>query len=320
MKYYPLFPCCFRPPVIRSFFVVFALLFLSKSVVAMPYAYNASFYPACKDGAYVHAVADSHHGDPDYSRDYYLNSWEPLTERKRDIRKGLLHWASNRTLFDRNWVRKDSWPLNGDGVSSIMTDAFAVGDDTLTTSYPKKEVATKGKSFDKNEDDKQDPAKLDLLSVSLRATFSSIDVVGVVSEEEFREYGVAANLRLPWAWYSQSGWGGGIRLMAGAGALHGGGETALVVSLIPVVALGSQDGRFTLDMGAGGALLSRHQFGTQDFGGYFQFALTAGVGVPLFKRLGAGYRFLHYSDSEIYGRHNTGADLHMLELIYRFSS
>jgi len=71
-------------------------------------------------------------------------------------------------------------------------------------------------------------------------------------------------------------------------------------------------------MGAGGALLSRHRFGTQDYGGYFQFALTAGVGVPLFKRLGVGYRFLHYSDAGIHGPHNTGADFHMLELTCQF--
>ena len=318
MKYYPLFPGCFGTPVIHSFFVVLALLFLSKSVVAMPYAHNASFYPACKDDDYVQAAADSYYGDPDYSWDYCFNSWQPLTEKNRGIRKGLLHLASNKTLFDRNLAKKDSLPLNGDGVSSIVTDAATFGYDTPTTSYAIKEVATKGRSFDICEHDKQDPIKLRLLNVSILATFSSIDVVGGVAPEEFREYDVAANFRLPWAWYSQSGWGAGIRLMASAGALYGGGETALVVSLIPLIALGSQDGRFTLDMGAGGALLSRHHFGTQDYGGYFQFVLTAGVGVPLFKRLGVGYRFLHYSDAGIYGPHNTGADLHMLEFTYRF--
>ena len=200
-----------------------------------------------------------------------------------------------------------------------LTDAAAVGYDTPTTSYTTKKVATQGRSFDICEHDKQVPIKLSLLSVSIRASFSNTDVLGDVAPEEFGEYDVAANFRLPWAsWYSQSGWGSGIRLMASAGALYGAGETALVVSLIPLVALGSQDGRFTLDMGAGGALLSRHRFGTQDYGGYFQFALTAGVGVPLFKRLGVGYRFLHYSDAGIYGPHNTGADFHMLELTYRF--
>jgi hypothetical protein len=252
MKHYPLFLCCFRTPVIHSFFIIFALLFLSKSVVAMPYAHNALYYPACKDDAYVHA------------------------------------------------------------------DAAAVGCDTPTRSYTIKNVATQGRSFDICEHDKQVPIKLSLLSVSMRARFSSIDVLGGVATEEFKEYDVAANFRLPWAWYSHSGWGVGMRMMASAGALYSDGETGLVVSLIPLVALGSQDGRFTLDMGAGGALLSRHRFGTQDFGGNFQFALTVGVGVPLFERLGVGYRYLHYSDAGINGSHTTGADLHMLELTYRF--
>jgi hypothetical protein len=73
-----------------------------------------------------------------------------------------------------------------------------------------------------------------------------------------------------------------------------------------------------LDAGAGGALLSRHRFGTQDFGGSFQFALTMGAGVPLYERLGLGYRYLHYSDAGIHGSHTTGADIHMVELTYRF--
>jgi hypothetical protein len=196
--------------------------------------------------------------------------------------------------------------------------AIAVGYDPQTTSCTITKVATQGRNVDIYEHEKQDPLKLSLQSVSIRARFSSIDVLGGVATEEFKEYDVAANFRLPWAWYSQSGWGAGIRLMASAGALYSDGDTALVVSLIPLIALGSQDGRFTLDMGAGGALLSRHRFGTQDFGGNFQFALTAGAGVPLFARLGVGYRFLHYSDAGIYGPNNTGADLHMLELIYRF--
>ena len=169
-----------------------------------------------------------------------------------------------------------------------------------------------------NADDEQASIKQSLLSVSIRATLSSIDVVGDAAQEEFLEYSVAANFRLPWAWYSQSGWGVGTRLMASAGALYGAGETALVVSLLPLLALGSQDGKFTLDIGAGGALLSRHHFGTQDFGGPFQFALTLGVGVPLFDPLGVCYRYLHYSDAGINGPHTTGADLHMLELTYRF--
>jgi hypothetical protein len=154
--------------------------------------------------------------------------------------------------------------------------------------------------------------------MALRVSFSSLDVLGSVAPEEFSEYDLALTFRLPWAWYSQSGWGGGIRVMFSIGVLSGAGDNALIVSLIPLLTFGSKDGGFTLDMGAGGALLSRHSFGTQDFGGHFQFALTAGLSIPLFKKFGAGYRFLHHSDAAIYGKGNTGADLHMLELIYRF--
>jgi hypothetical protein len=157
-----------------------------------------------------------------------------------------------------------------------------------------------------------------LLSVGMRARVSGGTVLGDVPREEFQEYDTVATFGLPWGRYSESGWGAGTRLMASAGMFRGAGETALVVSLIPVLALGRQDGRFTLDLGIGGALLSKHHFGTQDFGGPFQFALTLGVSVPLYERLGVGYRFLHYSDAGIHGSHTTGADLHMIEFIYRF--
>jgi hypothetical protein len=196
--------------------------------------------------------------------------------------------------------------------------AETVGCDTSETNGSIEKEEFRENRSDIGEQDQQIPVKSGLHSLSIRASFSANDIIGDDAPEEFQLYDAAATFRIPWEWYSQSGWGGGIRLMTGLGALHGAGETALVVSLIPLLALGSQDGRFTLDMGAGGALLSRQSFGTQDFGGYFQFALTAGLGVPIFKQFGAGYRFMHYSDAGINGPDTTGADLHMVELIYRF--
>jgi hypothetical protein len=159
---------------------------------------------------------------------------------------------------------------------------------------------------------------LRLLSVGMRASVSGATVLGDIAPEEFQQYDAVATVGLPWGRYSESGWGVGTKLMASAGILRGAGETALVVSLIPLLALGSRDGRFTLDLGIGGALLSKQRFGTQDFGGPFQFALTVGLGVPLYERLGVSYRYLHYSDAAIHGSHTTGADLHMIEFIYRF--
>ena len=160
-------------------------------------------------------------------------------------------------------------------------------------------------------------ADLHLSSLSLRARVFGATVLGEPQPEEFQEYDVAANFGLPWERYSESGWGMGTRLMVSAGIMRGGGETALIVSLIPELILGSADGRFTLDLGAGGALLSRHRFGRQDYGGPFQFALTAGVGVPFYKNLGLGYRFLHYSDAGVNGPDTIGADFHMIEFSYR---
>ena len=85
-----------------------------------------------------------------------------------------------------------------------------------------------------------------------------------------------------------------------------------------VIAFGRQDGRFTLDLGAGFALLSKPAYTRQDFGGALQFALTLGLSVPLYERIGVGYRFQHYSDGGAYGHEKTGVDFHMIELTYRF--
>ncbi len=158
---------------------------------------------------------------------------------------------------------------------------------------------------------------LSLLSFSTRASISERTVLGEDAPENFDVYDVAANFGLPWKSYSASGWGMGTRLMASAGILQGVGGNALVVSFIPELTLGSEGGRFALNFGVGGALFSRHRFGTQDYGGPFQFAMTLGVSVPLYKKLRLGYRILHYSDAGVYGSHTIGADFHMIEFSYR---
>ncbi len=310
MKYYQAFLYRFRAPVIHSFFLLFVPLFSSEPIVAGPYAHHASFYPSCQDGVHIQAPADLSYVDPGYFF-CYVSPQQPLPERFAD-------GPSNKTPLGGNFTRTNGWPLNGDGGFPIRTDAVAAGCEASARSNPLEETGTQGRKFDSCKPNKQGLINPNLLSVSIRATFSSKDMIGAIAPEQFREYGAAATFRLPWEYYSQSGWGGGLRLMTGIGALYGAGDTAMVISIIPLAALGSQDGRFTLDMGAGGALLSRRHFGTQDFGGYFQFALTAGAAVPLYKKLGMGYRFLHYSDAGIYGPENTGADMHMLELTYRF--
>jgi hypothetical protein len=159
---------------------------------------------------------------------------------------------------------------------------------------------------------------LDLLSVGVRARVGEKRVLGKEAPESFRAYDIVASFRLPWQRYSPSGWGVGTRLLTSAGVLQGAGKTALVVSAIPVLAFGSQDGRFTFDFGAGLALISEHRYAQQDFGGPLQGALTFGAGIPLYRQLGVGYRFQHYSDAGAYGPDSIGVDFHMVEFTYRF--
>ena len=160
--------------------------------------------------------------------------------------------------------------------------------------------------------------EISLVSLGVRARFDNRRVLGVVQPETFREYDAMATFALPWEWYGASGWGVGTRLLASAGALRGARRTALVASLLPALAFGDRMGRFVLDVGLGAAALSKHHFGRQDFGGPLQFALTAGLRVPLYDRFSVGYRFLHYSDAALYGSDTIGADFHMAEITYRF--
>ena len=161
-------------------------------------------------------------------------------------------------------------------------------------------------------------SELELLSVGIRARVSEQTVLGEPQPESFRAYDVATTIRLPWQQPLSPTWAVGARLLASAGVLQGAEKSSWVLSLIPLLALHTQDGRFTLDLGAGLALLGRHRYAEQDFGGPLQAALTFGLAVPLYERMAVGYRFMHYSDGRAYGRDTTGADFHMVELIYRY--
>ncbi len=157
-----------------------------------------------------------------------------------------------------------------------------------------------------------------LVNVGARVRIGGERVIGQEQPEAFREIDVSTNIRLPWAGYNAAGWGWSTRVLASVGWMTGKEDSALVVSVLPLLVYGTKDARFSFDAGFGGALLSRHRFAQQDFGGYGQFALTAGINLPLYKRAGIGYRFMHYSDAALHGTDTIGADFHMLEVTYRF--
>ena len=138
------------------------------------------------------------------------------------------------------------------------------------------------------------------------------------SGSDIERYELYANLGLPWSWELVSDWNLGTRLNVSGGALTGEGDTGFIGTLGPSVTLGRERGRGILDIGAGIALLSNYAFGSQDFGGPFQFMADIGITALLLRHVGVGYRFQHLSDATIYGSDSRGLDMHMLELSYRF--
>lgn len=159
---------------------------------------------------------------------------------------------------------------------------------------------------------------LELVNGGMRVRVGDNTVLGKKQPEVFREYDLFANLQLPWQHPYTPTWGWSLRLLTSIGVMQGEDQTGLVASGVPLLVFGSNDGRFSIDAGAGLAVLSRHRFALQDYGGPVQAALSFAVSLPLYRQVGIGYRYLHYSDASLYGHDTIGADFHMVELLYRF--
>jgi len=160
-----------------------------------------------------------------------------------------------------------------------------------------------------------------LESFALRGGFSGGSPIGEEEQVYFTQADVALTARLPWEWEIGSGWVFRTRLLTSAGVLRGGGENNAVFTFVPLdIRFGRKDELIAIDMGGGGALLSDYKFGSQNFGGPFQFVWTFGITSRFAGPFGAGYHFQHYSDATIYGSQSRGADLHLFEIIYWFET
>jgi len=160
-----------------------------------------------------------------------------------------------------------------------------------------------------------------LESFLLRGGWSGSSPIGEEQKMYFQQADMAITARLPWDWDIGSGWIFRTRLLGSAGVLRASQETNAIFTLVPLdVTFGRKDGLIAIDMGGGGALLSDYKFGSQNFGGPFQFVWTFGITSRFAGPLGAGYHFQHYSDATLYGSDSRGVDLHLLELIYWFDT
>ena len=158
------------------------------------------------------------------------------------------------------------------------------------------------------------------ISIGPRIGFSSkTPFLGKQQENNFHLFDVAAQLRLPWQVpLGDTSWKFETRLIASAGALEGGGDTGLMATLVPDIALSGWNGIVTLDVGAGLGFFPKYHFGAQDFGGPVQIVATTGITVSPIAHLYAGFRLHHFSDAGIYGSNALGVDMYIVEFGYKF--
>ena len=159
-----------------------------------------------------------------------------------------------------------------------------------------------------------------LITVGPRIGFSGkTPLLGRQQKYSFNLYDIAAVWRLPWQWpLGDTDWKLETRLITSAGALEGAGETGLMATLVPDLALSGWNGLVSLDVGAGAGLFSKYKFGAQDFGGPVQIVATVGIRVTPLAHAYAGFRLQHFSDARVYGPSALGVDMYLVEFGYRF--
>src|SRR5574342_1157526 len=151
-----------------------------------------------------------------------------------------------------------------------------------------------------------------LISVGPRIGFSTTTpLLGKQQKYYFHQYDVAALFRLPWQLpLGDSSWKMETRLITSAGALAGGGDTGLMVTLVPDLALSGWNGFVSFDAGAGLGFFPEYKYGEQNFGGPVQIVATVGITVNPVPHAYAGFRAQHFSDAGVYGPNSLGVDMY----------
>lgn len=159
-----------------------------------------------------------------------------------------------------------------------------------------------------------------LLSIGPRYGFSrSEPLLGKRQTANFDLVDVAATFRLPWSWpLGESPWRVETRLITSAGALFAPGDTGLIATVVPNLALSGWKGFVSIDTGVGLGLFGRNTYDTQDIGGHVQLLLTTALQIHPISHAFAGFRLQHFSDAGAYGSHSLGVDLYIIEVGYRF--
>ena len=161
---------------------------------------------------------------------------------------------------------------------------------------------------------------MSLLSIGPRIGFSAkTPLLGKEQKYYFHLADIAAVFKLPWSYpLGGNSWSLETRLITSAGLLTAAGESGLMMTVVPELALSGWDGLVTFDAGAGAGFFSNYKFGMQDFGGPVQIVATLGVRVNPFSHAYAGFRAQHFSDAGLDGPASLGVDMYIVEVGYRF--
>ena len=161
-------------------------------------------------------------------------------------------------------------------------------------------------------------------AVASRAEDFSLESVGVrggfQADHSDRNFGQAegfGNLNLPWGWDLGKEWHVQSRLDLSLGWLGQRGNDAVIGTVGPSLILGWARLPLSLEGGVSPTFLSRHEFGSEDFGMNLQFTSHLGVNWDFAPHWRVGYRFQHMSNAGL-ATPNPGLNLHIFSVSYRF--
>jgi len=119
------------------------------------------------------------------------------------------------------------------------------------------------------------------------------------------------------AWNFYSDWSLGGRLEGSAGWFNGQGANAFIGTLGPVLEIRKGTFPLILEGGSSPTVLSRHHFGTMNFGDDFQFTSHIGLRLEITKHFSIGWRFQHMSNAGM-AHPNPGLNEQVISASYGF--
>lgn len=131
-------------------------------------------------------------------------------------------------------------------------------------------------------------------AVGVRAAYSITSI-----DTGYKQFQAFADWNLPWGCTWDEGWYYSTFVDMELGALNGWNTTAFVGTLGPALRIGNKKFPVFVEGGCNPTMLSRHQFGPNDYGCNFQFTTYGGVGVTLGERWELGFRFQHMSNAHV---------------------